>query len=103
MTLSVAARSRWRLCRRSQRACPLSPPARDPSSIASASSTSIRGSSLSQPSSHYAAIMPQLDDSFLALPLQALSDAALSKAKDVGCSYAEVRVERIRAGVPQLS
>ena len=41
--------------------------------------------------------MPQLDDSFLALPLQALSDAALSKAKDVGCSYAEVRVERIRA------
>jgi hypothetical protein len=31
----------------------------------------IRGSSLSQPSSHYAAIMPQLDDSFLALPLQA--------------------------------
>jgi len=52
---------------------------------------------LSQPSSHYAAIMPQLDDSFLALPLQALTDAALSKAKDVGCSYAEVRVERIRA------
>ena len=41
--------------------------------------------------------MPQLDDSFLALPLQALTDAALSKAKNVGCSYAEVRVERIRA------
>ena len=42
-------------------------------------------------------IMPQLDDEFLALPLKALSDAALSRAKDLGCSYAEVRVERIRA------
>ena len=45
---------------------------------------------------HYAAIMPQLDASFVALPLQALSDAALSKAKDLGCSHAEVRVERLR-------
>jgi TldD protein len=41
--------------------------------------------------------MPQLDDEFLALPLKALSDAALSRAKDQGCTYAEVRVERIRA------
>jgi TldD protein len=41
-------------------------------------------------------IMPQLDDSFVALPLQALSDAALSKAKDLGCRHAEVRVERLR-------
>ena len=40
--------------------------------------------------------MPQLDDRFLALPLQALSDAALSRARDLGCRYAEVRVERIR-------
>ena len=40
--------------------------------------------------------MPELDQSFLALPLQALSDAALSKAKELGCSYAEVRVERLR-------
>ena len=40
--------------------------------------------------------MPQLDDRFLALPLQALGDAALSTAKDLGCHYAEVRVERIR-------
>ena len=39
--------------------------------------------------------MPRLDDEFLALPLKALSDAALSKAKEQ--SYAEVRVERIRA------
>jgi len=43
------------------------------------------------------ATMPELDDRFLALPLQALSDAALSKAKALGCSHAEVRVERIRA------
>jgi TldD protein len=41
--------------------------------------------------------MPQLDDEFLALPLQTLSDAALSKAKYLGCSYAEVRIERLRA------
>jgi TldD protein len=40
--------------------------------------------------------MPELDDSFVALPLEALSDAALSKAKDLGCSHAEVRVERLR-------
>jgi TldD protein len=40
--------------------------------------------------------MPELDQSFLALPLRALSDAALSKAKDLGCSHAEVRVERLR-------
>jgi TldD protein len=40
--------------------------------------------------------MPQLDNSFIALPLQALSDAALSRAKDLGCSHAEVRVERLR-------
>jgi TldD protein len=40
--------------------------------------------------------MPQLDDSFVALPLQILSDAALSKAKDLGCNHAEVRVERLR-------
>src|SRR6187551_3134436 len=41
--------------------------------------------------------MPELDDRFLALPLQALSDAALSKAKELRCSHAEVRVERLRA------
>jgi TldD protein len=40
--------------------------------------------------------MPQLDHTFLALPLGSLSDAALSKAKELGCSHAEVRVERIR-------
>ena len=40
--------------------------------------------------------MPQLDERFLALPLRALSDAALSKAKELGCSHAEVRVERLR-------
>jgi len=40
--------------------------------------------------------MPQLDERFLALPLGELSDAALSKAKELGCSHAEIRVERIR-------
>src|SRR4029450_1462977 len=40
--------------------------------------------------------MPQLHDQFLALPLGELSDAALTKAKELGCSHAELRVERIR-------
>ena len=40
--------------------------------------------------------MPSLDDSFTALPLSALADAALSRALDLGCSHADVRVERIR-------
>ena len=38
-------------------------------------------------------------DSFIALPLQALADAALSRAGALGCSYADLRVERIREGV----
>ncbi len=40
--------------------------------------------------------MPDLDDSFLALPLGQLRDAALSRATELGCSYADLRVERIR-------
>ena len=37
-----------------------------------------------------------LDESFLALPLSALTDAALTRAVDLGCEHADVRVERIR-------
>ena len=40
--------------------------------------------------------MPDIDPSFLALPLAELSDAALSRAAELGCSHAEVRVERLR-------
>ena len=40
--------------------------------------------------------MPDLDPSFLALPLATLSDAALTRARELGCSHAEVRVERLR-------
>src|SRR5215210_1443284 len=40
--------------------------------------------------------MPQLDERFLALPLRTLSDAALSRAKELGCTHAEFRVERLR-------
>ncbi|MET1007918.1 MAG: TldD/PmbA family protein [Propionibacteriaceae bacterium] len=40
--------------------------------------------------------MPSLDDSFLALPLSQLADAALSRASELGCSHADVRIERIR-------
>ena len=40
--------------------------------------------------------MPDLDPSFLALPLAELSDAALSRAEALGCSHAEVRVERLQ-------
>ncbi|MGY1849705.1 TldD/PmbA family protein [Blastococcus sp. SYSU DS1021] len=37
-----------------------------------------------------------IDESFLALPLSALTDAALTRAIDLGCSHADLRVERIR-------
>ena len=39
---------------------------------------------------------PTLDPTFVGLPLSALSDAALSRAAELGCSHAEVRVERLR-------
>lgn len=41
--------------------------------------------------------MPDLDDRFLDLPLEQLRDAALSRATELGCSYADLRVERIRS------
>ncbi|MGY1635789.1 TldD/PmbA family protein [Geodermatophilus sp. SYSU D00742] len=37
-----------------------------------------------------------VDASFLALPLAALTDAALTRALDLGCEHADLRVERIR-------
>src|SRR3954464_13480369 len=37
-----------------------------------------------------------VDDSFLALPLSALTDAALTRAVDLGCEHADIRAERIR-------
>jgi TldD protein len=37
-----------------------------------------------------------VDESFLALPLSALADAALTRAVDLGCEHADLRVERIR-------
>src|SRR3954471_21568837 len=37
-----------------------------------------------------------VDQSFLALPLSALTDAALTRAVDLGCEHADIRVERIR-------
>ena len=40
-----------------------------------------------------------VDPGFTALPLHALADAALARAGELGCSYADLRVERIREGV----
>ena len=37
-----------------------------------------------------------IDETFLALPLSALTDAALTRAVDLGCEHADIRVERIR-------
>src|SRR3954471_18070135 len=39
---------------------------------------------------------PTVDETFLALPLSALTDAALTRAVDLGCEHADIRVERIR-------
>ncbi|HEV7186268.1 MAG TPA: TldD/PmbA family protein [Blastococcus sp.] len=43
-----------------------------------------------------------VDESFLALPLAALADAALTRAVDLGCEHADLRVERIRTQVISL-
>ncbi len=40
----------------------------------------------------------RLDPRFTALPLDALADAALSRAAELGAAHADVRVERIRTG-----
>ena len=39
--------------------------------------------------------MADLDPSFTTLPLGQLADAALSRARDLGCRHADVRIERI--------
>src|SRR3954451_1279396 len=39
---------------------------------------------------------PDVDESFLALPLSALTEAALTRAVNLGCEHADLRVERIR-------
>jgi TldD protein len=43
-----------------------------------------------------------VDESFLALPLSALADAALTRAVDLGCEHADLRVERIRTQTIRL-
>ena len=44
----------------------------------------------------------ELDAEFLALPLEAVRDAALERARALGCEHAEMRVERIRSQVARL-
>ncbi len=43
-----------------------------------------------------------VDADFLALPLSALSDAAISTAKSLGASHVDVRIERTRTGLLSL-
>jgi TldD protein len=43
-----------------------------------------------------------VDESFLALPLSALAEAALTRAIDLGCEHADLRVERIRTQTVRL-
>ena len=43
-----------------------------------------------------------VDESFLALPLTALAEAALTRAVDLGCEHADLRVERIRTQTIRL-
>jgi TldD protein len=45
---------------------------------------------------HRVIAVSSIDPTFAALPLRNLADAALSRAKDLGCSHADVRIERIR-------
>lgn len=46
--------------------------------------------------------MPELDPVFTGLPLDALSDAALGRARELGASHADVRVERHRTSTTSL-
>ncbi|RXS72513.1 TldD/PmbA family protein [Streptomyces sp. TM32] len=43
-----------------------------------------------------------LDDSFLALPLRALADAALARARALGADHADFRLERVRSAAWRL-
>jgi TldD protein len=43
-----------------------------------------------------------VDETFLALPLAALTDAALTRAVDLGCEHADLRVERIHTQTVSL-
>ena len=43
-----------------------------------------------------------VDESFLALPLSALTDAALTRAVDLGCEHADIRVERVHTQTVSL-
>jgi len=43
-----------------------------------------------------------VDETFLALPLAALTDAALTRAIDLGCEHADIRVERIHTQTVSL-
>ncbi len=42
--------------------------------------------------------MPQIDPAFLALPARGLAAAALARARELGASHADFRLERIRVG-----
>ena len=44
----------------------------------------------------------RVDDDFRDLPLQALADAALQRARDLGASHADLRVQRMRESVIRL-
>lgn len=46
--------------------------------------------------------MPQLDPTFAGLPLDALADAALTRARELGATHADVRVERHRTSITSL-
>jgi TldD protein len=44
----------------------------------------------------------ELDQSFLALPLRALADAALTRARELGVQHADFRLERVRSAAWRL-
>ncbi|MSZ62400.1 MAG: TldD/PmbA family protein, partial [Actinobacteria bacterium] len=43
-----------------------------------------------------------VDEDFLALPLSAISDAAISTGTSGGASHVDIRIERTRTGYLQL-
>ncbi|MFG2142026.1 TldD/PmbA family protein [Streptomyces sp. NPDC048650] len=51
---------------------------------------------------HVPAVPHALDESFLALPLHALADAALARARALGAEHADFRLERVRSAAWRL-
>src|SRR5262249_39616066 len=64
--------------------------------------TTVEGAENESSAAASVAGMPDLDPSFLALPMRELADVALGRARELGVTHADFRLERVRTGWLQL-